>query len=424
MIQVLAEALILSGLQHPSVLPIYGISLAPSNTVYLLSELCVSNLESHVLSGACSPSDVARFSVALLRALAFLHANGIVHRDLKPSNLLIAKDGSLKVADMGHALNLHAPPPPLPPSLLPDAGTPLYLAPEASAAARRLVSGDGKGKEEGLQDLEKLDVYACALILWFLHFQRHPLTGHTRQEGREEGVCVTTKVFEGARPSLDPPPPPSLLSTGAGSTDGDDEEDDEEEDEEEGNEGTCSNRLPEESGHFLHVHQHQYQNATPLTLPPALRQLLTEMWDADPRRRPTMAECARRAELIYPCPQAAEVAAPSGTEAATGSEKSKTKRTAGTNTATRPEREQREGGRAYHDERGAEAEAGETAVNESSVLSISAASSRLPSSSPFLPTKKHAKKHPQQQVVMTCAGSPAPPSSDDECSPMTDDGSA
>jgi len=289
-VQILAEALVLSGVQHPNVLPIYGISLAPSNTVYLLSELCLTNLESHVLSGACSPSDVARFSLALLQALAFLHANGIVHRDLKPSNILLSKGGTLKIGDMGHTLNLNALPPALPPSLLPEAGTPLYLPPEASGRA---------GKEVRVQNLKKVDVYACALILWFLHFQRHP-------------------VFEGARPSLDPPPPPLPLSTDTGSTDGDDEE--------EGEEDTNNNHTPEEGEYHRAIHR-QHRNATP----PALRLLLTEMWDADPGRRPSMNECARRMESIYPPSQAAGPATTSGTTAAaaaTGSAKSKTRRMA------------------------------------------------------------------------------------------------
>jgi len=89
----------------------------------------VSRISSPTSSLLCSPSDVARFSFALLQAVGFLLANGIVHRDLKHSNILLARDGTLKVADMRHALRVQTLPSFLPPSSFPDAGTPLYLAP-------------------------------------------------------------------------------------------------------------------------------------------------------------------------------------------------------------------------------------------------------------------------------------------------------
>jgi serine/threonine protein kinase len=39
----------------------------------------------------------------LAESLAYLHENNIIHRDIKPSNLLISRDGTAKLADMGVA---------------------------------------------------------------------------------------------------------------------------------------------------------------------------------------------------------------------------------------------------------------------------------------------------------------------------------
>jgi serine/threonine protein kinase len=112
----------------------------------IVLELCEGSL------GSWLPARRSAAAVALAlrdtaRALAFLHARGIVHRDVKPSNLLMAVDGSVKLADFGLAefvgAELSITPPPPPPS--PEApekagaafdtsagGTPYYMSPEAA----------------------------------------------------------------------------------------------------------------------------------------------------------------------------------------------------------------------------------------------------------------------------------------------------
>jgi serine/threonine protein kinase len=50
-----------------------------------------------------SPSDTIELGVDLCDALEAAHRSGLVHRDIKPANILIAFDGTVKIADFGIA---------------------------------------------------------------------------------------------------------------------------------------------------------------------------------------------------------------------------------------------------------------------------------------------------------------------------------
>lgn len=53
------------------------------------------------------PTEVARKKfVGCVRGLHHLHQHGVVHGDIKPQNLLVAKDGTVKIADFGAAVVL------------------------------------------------------------------------------------------------------------------------------------------------------------------------------------------------------------------------------------------------------------------------------------------------------------------------------
>jgi serine/threonine protein kinase len=52
---------------------------------------------------AFSVSQVAYYIVQAARGLAFAHSKGVIHRDIRPANLLLDKDGTIKILDMGLA---------------------------------------------------------------------------------------------------------------------------------------------------------------------------------------------------------------------------------------------------------------------------------------------------------------------------------
>src|SRR5699024_9527907 len=53
--------------------------------------------------GAFTVEDALSTTATILDALGSAHRAGLVHRDIKPENVLLARDGSLKVADFGLA---------------------------------------------------------------------------------------------------------------------------------------------------------------------------------------------------------------------------------------------------------------------------------------------------------------------------------
>jgi serine/threonine-protein kinase len=102
---------------------------------YLVMELVVGKTLAVALQqgGPFIPSTAARIIAQAAEGLSAAHHQGVVHRDIKPSNLLMATDGTIKVADFGIACFLSDQPdePPRNGGIL---GTSYYLAPERACA--------------------------------------------------------------------------------------------------------------------------------------------------------------------------------------------------------------------------------------------------------------------------------------------------
>jgi serine/threonine protein kinase len=99
-----SEAQAAARLSHPNVVATYDVGAA-AGQVYLVMELVSGRDLAQVLreEGPLPPGLVADIAVQGSQALDAAHAAGIVHRDVKPGNLLLAADGTLKIADFGIA---------------------------------------------------------------------------------------------------------------------------------------------------------------------------------------------------------------------------------------------------------------------------------------------------------------------------------
>lgn len=185
------EALAAARLTHPNIVSIYdtGTEELPESEAdlqYIVMEHCGrGTLEDLLLTeGALSPERVASLGVSICEALAYAHRHGIVHRDVKPGNVLIANDGSLKVADFGIAKAAFASKDiTTTGSIL---GTVTYLSPE-----------QGRGEEPD----QRSDLYGLGVVLYELAVGRPPFAAETQ---------IATAMMHVKDP------PPSLRSIRAG----------------------------------------------------------------------------------------------------------------------------------------------------------------------------------------------------------------
>lgn len=73
--------------------------------LFLVFEFMDKDLRKYMdqVDGPLDPALVQSYSRQLLQGLHYCHSRGVMHRDLKPHNLLVARDGTLKIADFGLA---------------------------------------------------------------------------------------------------------------------------------------------------------------------------------------------------------------------------------------------------------------------------------------------------------------------------------
>ncbi|MEX2139558.1 MAG: tetratricopeptide repeat protein [Pirellulales bacterium] len=212
------EAEITGGLEHPGIVPVYGLgAFADGRPYYAMRFIrgdsladCINNFHRTDWTGRESQRSLemrkllARF-IDVCEAIQYAHDRGVLHRDLKPGNIMLGKYGETLVVDWGLAKPLGSPraqrsPSDVDAAALPDelrlvppsgsgsaptemgavVGTPAYMSPEQA---------DGRLDQVGPPS----DVYSLGATLYAL-LSGHPPFDHRKAETR---LTFLRRVVEG-----------------------------------------------------------------------------------------------------------------------------------------------------------------------------------------------------------------------------------
>ncbi|MBY0232816.1 MAG: serine/threonine protein kinase, partial [Gemmataceae bacterium] len=163
----LEEARITGRLEHPGIVPVYGLGVDEAGQPYYAMRFIQGDtLQQAIAKGAPLRSLLARF-VAVCQTLAYAHSRGVIHRDLKPANVILGPFGETLVLDWGLALDLASRGRQPPEEQGGIAGTPQFMSPEQA---------------EGHAPSPSCDVYGLGAILYAILAGEAPIEGRSVRE--------------------------------------------------------------------------------------------------------------------------------------------------------------------------------------------------------------------------------------------------